>query len=166
MSPLRWALVALLIASTTLFGIGAIAEHSSKDSHAEPAAVHAETEGEAAEHGGAHREAASETTERERLLGVDVESTPLVILGVLAGLALAALAASRIGARRGFLLAVVVIGLAWVALDIREVIHQLDESRTAIAVVAMAVAALHLAVVAISARLATVNGAGTRPVAP
>jgi hypothetical protein len=60
-----------------------------------------------------------------------VESTPLVVLAVLAGLSLAALAASRIGLARGFLLTVVVIALAWAALDIREVVHQLDESRKA-----------------------------------
>jgi hypothetical protein len=83
-----------------------------------------------------------------------VESTPLVVLAVLAGLALAALAASRIGLRRGFLLTVVVIALAWAALDIREVVHQLDEARTGVAVVAIAVAALHLAAAAVGGRLA------------
>jgi hypothetical protein len=171
-SPLRWTLIALLVASTALFAIGAIAERSSRDTHTEPAAAHAaETGGESGEPAGAHSEGgASEATasgeashgesgtehaESERLLGVDAESTPLVVLAVLAGLALAALAASRIGLRRGFLLTVVVIGLAWAALDIREVVHQLDESRTGVAVVAVAVAALHLTVAAISGRLAT-----------
>lgn len=172
MSPLRWTLVALLVASTALFAVGVIAERSSTDTHTEPAAAHAaETGGESGEAAGAHSEgggseattsgktghaeSATEHAERERLLGVDVESTPLVVLAVLGGLALAALAASRVGLRRGFLLTVVVIGLAWAALDIREVVHQLDESRTGVAVVAMAVAALHLAVAAISGRLAT-----------
>ena len=159
-----------------------IAERSSTDTHTEPAAAHAaETGGEPAgahSEGGAseattsgetgHVESATERAERERLLGIDVESTPLVVLAVLGGLALAALAASRIGVRRGFLLTVVVIGLAWAALDIREVVHQLDESRTGVAIVAMAVAALHLAVAAISGRLATQPGAlvtrvGNRP---
>jgi hypothetical protein len=172
MSPLRWTLVGLLVASTALFAVGVIAERSRTDTHTEPAAAHAaETGGESGESAGAHSEGgeSSATTsgeaghvesttghaEGERLLGVDVESTPLVVLAVLAGLALAALAASRIGLARGFLLAVVLIGLAWAALDIREVVHQLDESRTAVAVVAMAVAALHLAVAAVSGRLAT-----------
>jgi hypothetical protein len=172
MSPLRWTLVALLVASTALFAVGVIAERSSRDTHTEPAAAHAsETGGESGEPAGAHGEGGASQatasgeaghvesgtghTESERLLGVDVESTPLVVLAVLAGLALAALAASRIGLRHGFLLAVVVIGLAWAALDIREVVHQLDESRTGVAVVAMAVAALHLTVAAISGRLAT-----------
>ncbi len=175
MSPLRRTLVALLVASTALFAVGVIAEHST-DTHTEPAAAHAaETGGESGESAGAHGEGgASEATasgeaghaetsgesgaahaEGERLLGVDVESTPLVVLAVLAGLALAALAASRIGLLRGFLFTVVVIALAWAALDIREVVHQLDESRTGIAVVAIAVAALHLTVAVISGRLAT-----------
>ncbi len=172
MSPLRWTLVGLLVASTALFAVGVIAERSGTDTHTAPAAAHAgDTGGESSEPAGArgeggaseatpsgetgHVESATEHAERERLLGVDVESTPLVVLAVLAGLALAALAASRIGLRRGFLLTVVVIGVAWAALDIREVVHQLDESRTGVAVVAMAVAALHLAVAAISGRLAT-----------
>jgi hypothetical protein len=172
MSPLRWTLVALLVASTALFAVGVIAERSSSDTHTEPSAAHAsETGDERGEPAGAHGEggaseatasgdaghvkSATERPEGERLLGVDVESTPLVVLAVLAGLALAALAASLIGLRRGFLLTIVVIGLAWAALDIREVVHQLDESRTGVAVVAMSVAALHLAAAAISGRLAT-----------
>jgi hypothetical protein len=172
MSPLRWTLVALLVASTALFAVGVIAERSSTDTHTEPAAAHAaEAGGERGEPAGAHNEgraseatasgdaghveSATEHAEGERLLGVDVESTPLVVLAVLAGLALAALAASRIGLLRGFLLTVVVIGLALRALDIREVVHQLDESRTGVAVIAIAVAALHLAAAAISGRLAT-----------
>jgi hypothetical protein len=169
MSRLRWTLVTLLLSSTALFAVGVIGERSSRETHTERAAAHAaETGGERGEPAGAHSEGgASEATasgeashvesgtehaEGERLFGVDVESTPLVVLAVLAGLSLAALAASRIGLARGFLLTVVVIALAWAALDIREVVHQLDESRIAVAVVAIAVAALHLAVAAISGR--------------
>jgi hypothetical protein len=173
MSRLRWTLVALLVASTVLFAAGVIAERSGTDPHAEPAAARAtdETGGEAAEPEGAHdegtessatgsgeaahAESAAEADESEQLLGVDVESTPLVVLAVLAGLTLAAVAATRFGAMRGFLLAVAVVALAWAALDVREVIHQLDESRTDVAVIAMAVTALHLAVAAISGRLAS-----------
>jgi hypothetical protein len=154
MSPVRWTLVALLVASTALFAVGVIAERSSRDTHTEPAAAHAaETGGESGEPAGAHSEGAAHA-ETERLFGADVESTPLVVLAVLAGLALAALAASRFGLARGFLFTVVVVALAWAALDIREVVHQLDESRTGVAVVAMAVAALHLTVPAIGGRLA------------
>ena len=78
------------------------------------------------------------------MLGIDLESTPLVVLAVLAGLALAVLTATRFGHLRGFLLAVALVALAWAALDVREVLHQLDESRTGVAFVAMMVAVLHL----------------------
>jgi hypothetical protein len=169
---LRVALVALLVASTALFAVGVVAERSGGETHTERAAPREGGEaGKAeapAEHGEAgeakpaaeHGEAgeatpAAEHGEGERLLGVDAESTPLVVLATLAGLTLAALAATPLGLVRGFLLTVVFIALAWAALDIREVIHQLDESRTGVALIALAVAALHLAVVATSGRLAT-----------
>jgi hypothetical protein len=166
MSPLRWTLVALLVASTVVFDLGVIAERSGTDTHTEPAAAHAtEAGGEAAEPEGAHHPSAESSVtasgeaahadERERLLGVDAESTPLVVLAALAGLTLAAVAASRLGATRGFLRVVVIVGVTWAALDLREVIHQLDESRTAVAVIATAVAALHLAAATISGRLAS-----------
>ena len=169
MSRLRLTLVALLAVSTVLFAIGVIAERSDSDTHAEPeAAAHVD---ESSEHEGAHDEAdessASASVEQgrgesgsesesddERLLGVDLESMPLLVLAVLAGLGLAVLAAGRIGRLRWFLLAVAVIALAWAALDIREVVHQIDESRTGIALVATAVAVLHLAAAAVSGRLA------------
>ena len=83
-----------------------------------------------------------------------MESTPLIVLAVLAGLGLAAAVATRLGQLRGFLLAVAVIALAWAVLDVREAVHQLDESQTGIAVLALLVAALHLAAAAVSGRLA------------
>ncbi len=57
MSPLRLTLVALLLASTALFAVGAIAERSS---HTEPANVRAQESGEFAE--GEHHDAAPEAT--------------------------------------------------------------------------------------------------------
>lgn len=162
MSPLRWTLVALLVASTALFTVGVIAERSSTDTHTEPASTqvgesgeptgapagaHEEGEGSSAGEAGHAETAAGETRaeENETLLGVDVESTPLIVLAAIVGLGLAALAASRFGRRPAVLLAVAVIAFAWAALDVREVVHQLDESRTGIAVVAIVVAVLHLA---------------------
>jgi hypothetical protein len=145
MSRLRWTLVVLLAVSTLLFGAGVIAERSGTGTHVGSAASHAEE--------GGHAEAEGQA-ENERVLGVDVESTPLAVLAVLAGLGLAALAAGRAGRLRSFLLALVVIVLVWAALDIREVVHQLDESRTGVAALALAVAVLHLAAAAVSGRLA------------
>ena len=151
MSPLRWTLVALLVVSTGLFAVGLIAERSDTDEHTEAAAaeVSEQREGEAA-----HEESPAGEDD-EALLGIDVESTPLVALAVIVGLALAALTATRLGQLPGFLLAVAVIAVAWAALDVREVLHQLDESRTGIAVVAIVVAVLHLAAAAVSGRLAS-----------
>jgi hypothetical protein len=164
--PTALDLVALLIASTALFAVGVIAERSEADTHAPEAAQTegagrepAEAHEEAGETGGAdegHAEPASgETgTEDERLLGIDLESTPLVVLAVLAGLGLAALTATRVGRLRGFLLAVALVALAWAALDVREFVHQFDESRTGIAVVAIVVAVLHLAAALLASAMA------------
>src|SRR4051812_16152558 len=78
MPPRLW-LPALLVLATALFAAGALAEHHS--SSAEPAAPAAE-----------QRETADEHAAERRVAGVDAESTPLVLLGVAAGLGLAALA--------------------------------------------------------------------------
>jgi hypothetical protein len=156
----------LLAAATLLFAVGVIAERSVADQHAEPAvkaeaseAGRAEQEGEAGE--AAHTDEApanppgeSSESGSERVLGVDAESTPLLVLAVLAGLALSVAAASQLGRRRHFLLAVVVIAGAWAAVDVREVLHQIDESRAAIAAVAIAVAVLHLLAGAVAGRRA------------
>jgi hypothetical protein len=42
----------------------------------------------------------------------------------------------------------------WAALDVREFLHQLDESRSAIAAIAITVAVRHLAAAVVSAGLA------------
>jgi len=106
-------LVALLVASTALFAVGVTAERSDSDTHVDVTTPQAEatgTEQEGAhdesgesgetEAGEAHSETASGETdpEDERVLGVDLESTPLLVLAVLAGLGLAGLTATRLGA--------------------------------------------------------------------
>jgi hypothetical protein len=143
----RHLLAVLLAVATILFAVGASAERSATDEHAEAApttTARAEAETEEGAPGGAHAEAG------ERLLGIDLESTPLIALAVLTGLALSAVAASRIGRRREFLAAVAVVALAWAALDVREVLHQIDESREGIVVIAAVVAALHLVTPAVA----------------
>ena len=139
-----------------------IAERSSTDEHSEPASANVGESGEAAgepagaredgegssagEAGHAETPAGDTDTEtNEAVLGVNIESTPLVMLAAIFGLGLVALAATRFGRRPAVLLAVAVIALAWAALDVREVVHQLDESHAGIAVVAIVVAVLHLA---------------------
>ncbi len=161
---MRTVLAALLVAATALFAVGAIAERS--QAHETTAAdVHTAGESPAAQE---QTETSGESTEAhengvavetyteasEAVLGVNVESTPLIVLAVLVGLGLAALVASRFGRSPGVMIAVALIAIAWAALDIREVVHQLDESRTGIAVIAIVVAVLHLAAALLAARLA------------
>jgi hypothetical protein len=146
MTPLRRALIALLAVATILFAIGVTAERAA--GHTESPAVHAEEGG---EESGA--EPAETHATESRLLGVDVESTPAIALAVAAGLGLALLTATKLGRKRAFLLVIAAIALAWAALDVREVAHQIDESRTGIALVAGAVAALHLAAAFVAVQL-------------
>jgi hypothetical protein len=154
-SRLRWTVVALLVASTALFAVGVIAERSSTDAHSDPASVHV-GEGLSANEAG-HTETAARDTDtetNEAVLGVNIESTPLLALAVILGLGLAVLTATRLGRPPAVLLALAVIALAWVALDVREVVHQLDESRTGIAIIAIVVAVLHLTVALLAGAMA------------
>ena len=158
----RFVLAGLLATATLLFAVGVSAERSAADEHAKPAvraeagaSGHAEEGGEARVTAPTDEEATSPAAEpEERVFSVDVESTPLILLAVLAGLALSAAAASDLGRRREFLLAVGLIALAWTALDLREVVHLIDESRDGIAAIAIAVAVLHLLAAAIAGRAA------------
>jgi hypothetical protein len=163
--------------------VGVLAERSNDDEHHEPAAVvQDQAEGthneapEAREAGDAEANEAAEGREGEqrepsdeaeaapretgehdaeaRLLGIDPESTPLLVIAVAAGLALTALAASRMGTSRAFLVVVAMAALVWAALDIREIAHQIDESRSGIAAISAVVAALHLAAAAVASFLA------------
>lgn len=161
----RW--LALLIAlATILFAIGISIEKSETDAEPSEAGL---VEGEAAEVEAAEGEAAevqaAETKdgegegeeEEETLLGINLESTPLVVLAVITSLALAAGAWARPDWRT--LLTVIAIAmLAFAILDIREVIQKLDEDETGIAALAGLVAALHLAAGGLAWRLESSAG--------
>jgi hypothetical protein len=169
MSRPRTILIVLLVASTALFAVGAIAERSQADEHAEATSAQpqesnqptAEPEGEHAagdeapgadqEGGGDEGKAGEAHAEKsETLLGINLESTPLIVLAVAVGLGLAAVAASQLGRLPAVLLAIALIALAWAALDVREVVHQLDESRAGVAILAIAVAVLHVSAAALA----------------
>jgi hypothetical protein len=171
MSGLRVALVALLVLSTALFATGAIAECSQTSGPAESAGQHAressepsgksettESAGpsESGESAGTREREGSpaDHVERETVLGVAIESAPLIVLAIVAGLALAVLVASPTGRRPVVLLTIAVIMVAWAALDVPEVVHQLNESRTGLAGLAAVVALLHLAAAVVAMRLA------------
>lgn len=161
----RLLLVLLLVASTALFVVGVSIEKSSGETRDEPSAAAAEQGGgeESGEAGESQAEAsaAEESEEDETLLGIDLEATPLVALAAAASLALALAVWLRPG--WALLLAgVVVVMVAFAALDVREVFQKLDEDEGGLALLAGVVAALHLAAagVALLMRRASSSPAG------
>jgi hypothetical protein len=145
---LRSLLGALVLAATVAFVVGATLERNGGE--ARPA-HEAEAEG----GGEAHADGDSESTGRRselRPLGVDVEAAPFVALAAVVSLALALAAWLR--PRAAALLALVAAAmLVFAALDVREVLHQVDESRTGLALLAGAVAALHAGAAAAAGRM-------------
>ena len=169
----RWLLSTLLIAGGALFAIGVAAERNANDKHTEtdietlntgePSTEATVPTGEAAEAGGneaahtdettgagtVHTEApASETpghseSSSETVLGLNLESTPLVIVAAAASLALAALNWQR--NLRPLLFATIAFAGLFAAFDIAEVVHQINESRAGLAILAAAIAFLHVA---------------------
>jgi hypothetical protein len=95
-------------------------------------------------HSEAGESPATDSTEvsSETLLGVNPEAPALVALGVLLSAAFAALILTIRSRAVPALIAVTM--LAFTALDIREVVHQVNESRTGLAALAALVALLHL----------------------
>jgi len=145
-------LAVLIATGAALFAIGVLIETS--DTHGEPAAGHVEGEpgeSEIAE-GAESAEAHEEGEEDETLFGIDLESTPLIVAAVIASLALAAGAWARPDS--SVLLTLIGIAmLAFAVLDIREVVHQLDEDGSGLALLAGLVALLHLAAAGLAWRL-------------
>ena len=172
----RTLLALLVVVASVLFVVGVSVERSSGDSHDEPSAAATEQSGatEAGEgstgEAGAAREggqageagevgegeaAAGEQSgsEDETLLGVDLEATGFVVLA--AGLSLALVAAIWLRPEWGWVIAVVVVVMvAFAALDVREVFHQLDEDDGGLALLAGVVALLHLAAAGAALRIA------------
>ena len=166
----RALLVALVFAATAAFVVGVSLERGDEAAHhgvvAPAEEDHAEGgEGEAqhAEGGSAGAVTTAEESHAElRPLGIDVEAWPFVTAAALASLALAAGAWLR--PRLTPLLALVVVAmLAFAALDVREVFHQADIHESALAALAGAVAALHLAAAAVAAAMASSSPRLRRP---
>jgi hypothetical protein len=149
----RLITAALLIASAATFATGTTIERhtaSSESQTAQPELRHhseaggpgdnpADAEGAAS---GERSTAHAAEHSSETLLGVNPEATGLVVIAVAVSLVLAALILTV----RSPLIAAVValVMLAFTALDIREVTHQLNESRSGLAALAATVALLHL----------------------
>src|SRR5204863_10063408 len=89
-----------------------------------------------------------ERDEEFKPFGVDIEAVPFIVLAAVASFALAVAAWLR--PRVIPLLALVAVAmLAFAVLDVREIVHQADESNTGLAVLAAVIALLHLAAAAV-----------------
>jgi hypothetical protein len=172
-------LVAFIVAATAAFVVGvALERHETVESPFQRAAgagtpsrtgesgesgeQHSES-GESKPPGetAAHTEAGGHVESSEKLLGVDPESTGLVAVAVVTSLLLAAAVRWRGGSP--LVLAVVAVAMAaFTALDVGEVVHQVNESRTGLAVVAGAVAVLHVTAAVVAGR-AAVTARGLPP---
>jgi Flp pilus assembly protein TadB len=159
---------ALLVAATILFVVGTSIERSqARAGEQQAASTNERPAGEAGEHSEAEAteggsNATSEATDEhassgesgEELLGINPESVGLTVIVAAVSLLLAALLVAR--PRTGLLVAVVVVGLVFAVLDVREGIHQASESNTGLLVVALVTGLLHLGVaVAAAAGLRT-----------
>src|SRR4051794_35392890 len=159
---MRALLAGLIVISTVAFVVGTTIERNSGDVHHEspqPAGEHASEAGDesGAEHaaeGGAATTGRETHSEELKPLGIDIEAAPFVIAAALVSLALA-FAVWRRPAAVALLVLVAGAMLLFAALDVREVFHQGDEDRTGLAVLAAAVAVLHLAAAAVAATMAT-----------
>ena len=153
------ALFALLVVlATAAFVIGVSVETNQENSEAGVEETHtdegsqAPEEGESEETGGGaseETESNSGESESETIIGINTESTPLIVLGAAFSLALAG-AVLRWPRREAFAVAAVFC-LGFAALDGRELAHQLDENGNTIAVLAGLTLVLHLAAAAVAA---------------
>lgn len=137
-----WLLPTLLVIGAALFVAGVAAERNTGDVHI-ASTGHAES-GEVGEHA-----ETADGGEREAVLGFGVESTPLVVAAVATSMALAALTWRRSAVP--LLVVTTLFALAFAVLDVAEVLHQLDESHTGIALLAALIALVHVAAAAVAA---------------
>jgi Flp pilus assembly protein TadB len=171
---LRVVLIALLVAATAAFVVGVSIERSQGEAHAEPTSKVVGAAGEAGHEEGAengqavHAEespgAHAEEGNTERFLGIDYEAVPFIVLAAAFSVALAA-AVWLLPGSVWVLALVVVAMLAFAVLDVREVVHQLDEDNGGLALLAGVVAALHLGAAAVALALARGPGASSPQVA-
>jgi hypothetical protein len=164
----RSLLGAVVLAATVAFVVGTALERDGGES---PASQRVESEGSSHIEGAAQTRREGEESHTQagqngselRAVGVDLEGAPFVALAAVASIGLALAAWRRPSAT--VLLVLAAAMLAFAALDVREVAHQLTESRTGLAVLAGAVAVLHAAAATVAGRLARPLSAtrGPRP---
>ena len=156
-STLSVVLGVLLVISAALFAVGVAVERSQP--HREVVGHATQPEGsttgsEAASPGesgvespAAHAAEGSGAVTREageKILGINPESTALVV-AALVGSLLLAFAALRVERNAPILVVIAAAALVFAAFDLREVFFQVDRSRPGVATIAALVAALHVA---------------------
>jgi hypothetical protein len=140
----------LLLLATLAFGIGVAIEKSEEgEHHGAPAATSPEAE-QSAE--GAGADEVGERTEEETIFGVEAESTPLIVLGLVASL-VAAAALWWLGDRRWVLGLVALFCLGFAVMDAIEVGRKWGDETT-IAILALIALVLHAATAAVAAAMA------------
>jgi hypothetical protein len=80
--------------------------------------------------------------EAETFLGIDVESTTTIVIGVAVSLAVAL--GLWLTGRRVWAALAVLVAFCFAVLDLAELAHQVDESKAGLAVLAAVIAAAHL----------------------
>ena len=149
--PNRRGLVvgSMLLLATVFFVWGSFAERSGHhDAHASVPSGEA-ANGESAAHraaeGGGLEGAGSAVVATEsaeyRPLGVNLESTPVVLGGAVVSVLLAVLVIVR--SRREVLIVVAFLALAFTALEIAEIAHQIDANKTGLVFLALLAGILH-----------------------
>jgi asparagine N-glycosylation enzyme membrane subunit Stt3 len=165
--PIRRILAVVILACAVLFAIGSAIERNQsgeKGGEAVHAAAQPRTEsggrggaetGEGSEAGhteggGAEAPSGGETHNEssEDIFGINPEAKGLVAVAVAAGVILAA--AVWFWSATVVLFAAIAFGLVFAAFDIREVTHQVNESRGGLVVIAAVLALMHLSVAALA----------------
>jgi hypothetical protein len=124
-------------------------EHHTETTGETSGEAHSESGGEAPLHSGGQ---ASESGTQEKVLGINIESTPMIVLAVAVTLALAA--AAWFSGASPVLWTIVAFGIAFAAFDFLEAVHQGNESRSGLVVLAVALAMIHVAIAFVSGSLA------------
>jgi hypothetical protein len=177
---LRAILALLLVATAVLFAIGTAIERSQRNSHTENASSSAtagRSTGSTGEAGGGEsggeQPGSTEATHKtevkgeagQKLLGIDTESVGAMIAAVAVSLAPLA-AAVWFRRERWWLWLTLAFGVVFAVGDTRELIHQVNESRTGVAVIAAILIAAHLLIAGLAGLLASRQSPTTSVVAP
>jgi hypothetical protein len=154
----------VILVSAGLFAVGAAIERNNhhKESAASPStgraggSTHSEGGGESAAHRAAESGSGSTTASgethsesSEKIFGINPEATGLVIAAVVAAVLLAV--AVWFSPVPLVLLAVIAFGVVFAVFDVREVVHQANESRAGLIVIAFILTLIHLGVAGLAA---------------